>query len=297
VAAHRSDLLEVAITAPGADSTNGIACAVVFPDLGAMNATTVSSQDAYTAGPGVARWPGRISRPSASPASAGCTVRGSAAVRERRSPIAARAAGRRVSARIRGLRASAATGSPGDRPAARDQPPGHGGEGGDAADQDDCGNGHRDRGGVRPGTIGAAVQDITGEFCSERLCGAAGDSSGDLGCGPDQPGQRDQAPAAGEHGPARGGPARRGRWPRPQSPAHRRPPAWSPWYPWECRPGTSGSNASSTRPRPAVETSAPWVCPSATPPDTLLRRTASPSPARATLGDGMVAEQTPGGAP
>ena len=57
------------MTAPGADSTNGIACAVVFPDRGAMNATTVSSHEAYTAGPG---WPpGRISCPSASPASAG----------------------------------------------------------------------------------------------------------------------------------------------------------------------------------------------------------------------------------
>ena len=44
MAAHRSDLLEVAMTAPGADSTNGIARAVVFPDRGAMNATTVSSQ-------------------------------------------------------------------------------------------------------------------------------------------------------------------------------------------------------------------------------------------------------------
>src|SRR5258707_277015 len=44
VAAHRSDLLEVAMTAPGADSTNGIACAVVLPDRGAMKATIVSSQ-------------------------------------------------------------------------------------------------------------------------------------------------------------------------------------------------------------------------------------------------------------
>ena len=40
------------MTAPGADSTNGIACAVVLPDRGAMNATTVSSHDAYTAAPG-----------------------------------------------------------------------------------------------------------------------------------------------------------------------------------------------------------------------------------------------------
>ena len=30
------------MTAPGADSTNGIACAVVLPDPGAMNATIVS---------------------------------------------------------------------------------------------------------------------------------------------------------------------------------------------------------------------------------------------------------------
>ena len=44
MAAHRSALFEVAITGPGADSTNGIACAVVFPVRGAMNATTVSSQ-------------------------------------------------------------------------------------------------------------------------------------------------------------------------------------------------------------------------------------------------------------
>ena len=39
------------MTAPGADSTNGIACAVVLPVRGAMNATTVSSQLAYTAAP------------------------------------------------------------------------------------------------------------------------------------------------------------------------------------------------------------------------------------------------------
>ena len=44
VAAHRAALLEVAMTGPGADSTNGIAWAVVFPVLGAMKSTTVSSQ-------------------------------------------------------------------------------------------------------------------------------------------------------------------------------------------------------------------------------------------------------------
>ena len=32
------------MTAPGADSTNGIAWLVVLPDLGAMNDRTVSSQ-------------------------------------------------------------------------------------------------------------------------------------------------------------------------------------------------------------------------------------------------------------
>ena len=111
VAAHRSDLLEVAMTAPGADSTNGTACAVVLPPRGAMNATTVSSHDAYTAAPG--RPPGRSSRPSASPASAGSTARRSEPVRDRRRPTATRTTGSRVSARIRGLRASAATGSPG----------------------------------------------------------------------------------------------------------------------------------------------------------------------------------------
>ena len=111
MAAHRSALLEVAITAPGADSTNGIAWAVVFPDRGAMNATTVSSQEAYTTGP--RRLPGRSSRPSASPVWAGSSARGSAPARDRRSPVAVRAAGRLVSARMRGLRASAATGSPG----------------------------------------------------------------------------------------------------------------------------------------------------------------------------------------
>jgi hypothetical protein len=37
-------LFEVAMTAPGADRTNGIACAVVLPDPGAMNATIVSRQ-------------------------------------------------------------------------------------------------------------------------------------------------------------------------------------------------------------------------------------------------------------
>ena len=100
------------MTGPGADRTNGIACAVVFPDRGAMNATTVSSHDAYTVGPPAPR-PVRISRPSASPASAGCTPRGSAPARERRSLTAVRAIGSRVSTRIRGLRASAATGSPG----------------------------------------------------------------------------------------------------------------------------------------------------------------------------------------
>ena len=54
------------MTAPGADRTNGIACAVVFPVRGAMKPTTVSSHDAYTTGP--RRPPGRISWPSASPA-------------------------------------------------------------------------------------------------------------------------------------------------------------------------------------------------------------------------------------
>jgi len=105
-------LFEVAITAPGADSTNGIACEVVFPDRGAITATTVSSHDAYTTGPVTARRPGRINRPSASPACAGSISRGSWPLSDRRSPTAARAAAWWVSARIRGFLASAATGSP-----------------------------------------------------------------------------------------------------------------------------------------------------------------------------------------
>ena len=44
VAAHTSGLLLVAIAAPGADSTAGIASAVDFPDRGAMYASTTSSQ-------------------------------------------------------------------------------------------------------------------------------------------------------------------------------------------------------------------------------------------------------------
>ena len=39
------------MTAPGADRTYGMLSAVVLPDRGAMNATTVSSHDANSAGP------------------------------------------------------------------------------------------------------------------------------------------------------------------------------------------------------------------------------------------------------
>ena len=80
------------MTAPGADSTNGIACVVVLPDRGAMNATTVSSHDAYTAGPrgppgahsSSQRQPGV--RPGRSPA-------GSVPASDRRSLVAPRASG------------------------------------------------------------------------------------------------------------------------------------------------------------------------------------------------------------
>src|ERR1035441_5582811 len=64
VAAHRSALLLVATTAPGADRTYGILSAVVLPERGAMNAVMVSSQDANRAAP---RPAGRLRSPSRSP--------------------------------------------------------------------------------------------------------------------------------------------------------------------------------------------------------------------------------------
>lgn len=64
VRAHRSALLEVATTAPGASSTWGTATSLVLPERGAMNTTSTSSHDARSSGP-----PGR-SRPRGSPAAA-----------------------------------------------------------------------------------------------------------------------------------------------------------------------------------------------------------------------------------
>src|ERR1700730_14714477 len=83
VAAHRSPLLEVAMTAPGADRTYGMDSAVVLPERGAMNATTVSSHDAYSS---ALRLCGCcLSSPSSSPTWDGPSVDGSVPVRARRS--------------------------------------------------------------------------------------------------------------------------------------------------------------------------------------------------------------------
>jgi len=110
VAAHRSALLLVATTAPGADRTYGMLSAVVLPDRGAMNAIRVSSHDANSAGP---RPASRFRSPRSSPVSPGGRAQGSAPASDGRSLIAVFAAGIGVSGRICGLAASAATGSPG----------------------------------------------------------------------------------------------------------------------------------------------------------------------------------------
>src|SRR5580658_5149487 len=110
VAAHRSALLLVATTAPGADKTYGTLSAVVLPERGAMNAVRVSSQEAKTAGP---RPAGRLRSPSSSPVSPAGSARGLDPASDGRSLIAVLAAGTGVSGVICGLPASAATGSPG----------------------------------------------------------------------------------------------------------------------------------------------------------------------------------------
>ena len=99
----------VATAGPGADSTYGTPSAVVLPDRGAMNAISVSSHEAYSAGP---RPPGCSRSPSSRPMSAGLIRRELVPARDGRSRAAVRADGRGVSGSIPGLRRSAATGSP-----------------------------------------------------------------------------------------------------------------------------------------------------------------------------------------
>ena len=89
VAAHRSALLLVAMTAPGADSTYGMPSEVVLPLRGPMNASTVSSQEAYRSGPFP---PGCLRRPSTSPMSAGGRLPGRAPVSDGRSRMPCSAA-------------------------------------------------------------------------------------------------------------------------------------------------------------------------------------------------------------
>ena len=203
MAAHRSDLFEVAITAPGADSTNGIACAVVLPDRGAMNATTVSSHDAYTAGPG--RPPGRISRPSASPA---CGRVDRPRVGAGQGPAQARGGpgdrqpGQRPHPRIAGQRRDRI---PRRRPTAARS----------AARATDGQHGRREPISTTAVTVTATVgvcghacpvrpcSDVTGEFHAERFRRATRHRRGEPGCGPDQPDQRDQRPAARSAPPSR----------------------------------------------------------------------------------------------
>src|SRR5580658_7047748 len=97
VAAHRSALLLVATTAPGADRTYGMLSAVVLPDRGAMNAVMVSSQDANKAGP---RPDGRLRSPRRSPVSPAGSTRELAPASDGRSLIAVSAAGIGVSGLI-----------------------------------------------------------------------------------------------------------------------------------------------------------------------------------------------------
>src|SRR5437870_1714860 len=77
VSAHKSTLLLVATTAPGADKTCGAARLLVFPDRGAISTTMTSSHEAARSGP-VGR-----NRPRGTPASSGAMVL--APVREGRS--------------------------------------------------------------------------------------------------------------------------------------------------------------------------------------------------------------------
>ncbi len=82
VAAHRSGLLLVASTEPGAAMTAGTARAVVLPARGAMTARTTSSQDAYRVGPRPRR---RRYAPNAIPASGGAMSRTGRSARDGRS--------------------------------------------------------------------------------------------------------------------------------------------------------------------------------------------------------------------
>ena len=105
VRAHRSTLLLVATTAPGADSICGAARALVLPDRGAMSTTMTSSHEAARSGPA------GQSRPSGTPASSGGTVLAPPSEGRSWRALAASCAGQ-SGATLPG-RASEASGSPG----------------------------------------------------------------------------------------------------------------------------------------------------------------------------------------
>ena len=206
MAAHRSDLLEVAITAPGAVRTNGIACAVVLPDRGAMNATTVSSQEAKTAWPAPAA--GSHQLPEREPGLR--RVQRARVGAGQRLPQAHRSAGGglRVSARIRGLRARAATGSPG---AGRSRAVTRTASDGDAAAAQATARARSLRRrswgcAATPARYARAGRHPRISFRTARR--AARDRGGQPGCGPEQPGQSDQRPADRSAPPSRPRPRR-----------------------------------------------------------------------------------------
>src|ERR1039457_3228620 len=112
VAAHRSGLLDVARTAPGAERVSGMERLVVFPAPGPMKSISVSRQPEYSAGPGAR--PGRSRSPSSIPASPSLIFAGLRSLRDGRSWVARPAVRGRVRlARRRWLLARAATGTSG----------------------------------------------------------------------------------------------------------------------------------------------------------------------------------------
>ena len=166
------------MTGPGADSTNGIACAVVLPDRGAMNATTVSSHDAYTAGP--RRPPGRISCPRASPASAGSIDRGIGAGQGPAQPGGGAGdgqPGQRPHPRVAGQRRDRIPRASRHAPSSRTATTAS--TAASAASSRTAVTATADGRGVRPRVRRAPVQQVTGEFHPERFPVAACDRPGD----------------------------------------------------------------------------------------------------------------------
>ena len=193
------------MTAPGADSTNGTACAVVLPGPGRHE------RDDRVFPARVHLRPGAPPRPQQLPEhqpglGRARPARGSAPASDRRSPVAARATGSRVSSRIRGLLASAATGSPGTRPMTarssarppRSRPRPRRASSTTATARTAavgvCGQ----------ASAGAAVREVGNEFHAERLAPAAREHRGQPGRHPDQAADAasPQQPTSTTHPPA-----------------------------------------------------------------------------------------------